>query len=58
MIELSKKQLYGRVEEIEYLLRYYCLDGENLLDMYTKAIGGMGEAHSLISKLMDDIGKE
>ncbi len=56
--DINKKQLYDKIEEIEHLLRYYNLEGDdsgNLVRIYTEAIGQMGEAHALISELMDKI---
>lgn len=56
--EGKKSELYKRVEEIEYVLRYYCIEeGEanSIVKPFIEAIGKMGEGHSLISKLMDDI---
>ena len=55
---MDSKELFKRIEEIEYLLRYYnfdCANPDQLGDVLIKAIGQMGEAHSLISKLMDEI---
>lgn len=57
---MDNKELHKKLEEIENLLRYYCLEIDNdapnsLVKIYTEAIGQMGEAHALMSKLMDEI---
>ena len=54
---MDNKELFDRLDDIEYLLRYYSLecDHENALNILIKAVGQMGEASSLISKLMDEI---
>ena len=52
---MENNELYKRLEEVEYLLRYYNLEGDNPVELLITAVGQMGEAHSLISKLMDEI---
>ena len=52
---MDAKELYNRIEEVEYLLRYYNLEGDNPVELLITAVGQMGEAHSLISKLMDEV---
>ena len=52
---METNELYKRLEEVEYLLRYYNLEGDNPVELLITAIGQMGEAHSLISKLMDEV---
>ena len=57
---MNPKELYKRIEEVEYLLKYYNLECSNhdkghMINILINAIGQMGEAHSLISKLMDEV---
>ena len=56
---METKELYKRIEEVEYLLRYYnlgtCTGEDHTLNVLIRAVGQMGEAYSLIAKLMDEI---
>ena len=56
---MDAKELFKRIEEVEYLLRYYnlgtCTGEDHTLNVLIRAVGQMGEAYSLIAKLMDEI---
>lgn len=58
---MDAKILYDKVEEIEYLTRYFNLidsDDESILKAYTKVVGQMAEAHARLCVLMDEIKAE
>ena len=56
---METKEIFKRIEEVEYLLKYYnlgtCTGEDHTLNVLIRAVGQMGEAHSLISKLMDEV---
>ena len=60
---MTNQKIYNWVEEVEYLTRYSCLEADDdsphsLVKIYTEAIGKMGEANALLSRLMDEMKEE
>ena len=54
---MTNEQILEKLEEIEYLLRYYNISGETEMERLINAAGQMGEARVHVEELFKNLKK-